>query len=197
MNRQPLHEFVINVHHHELHGFSDLALGHTPSKQSLPPQALEIFHRLNQTIFGQQLLTLKSCDFCNAAADLNEMAIYLEPAFVERIRSLSNSEADFQLLLGFVLAHEIGHYLYELAVRHFGGFSPNGNRSYSALRDDWGKCNQERQRAHVEVDLIGLEVLGRVGWPNKAQRISEFLSDLNFSCDGAARVRAMSSMAKN
>ncbi len=132
------------------------------------PTAVEVmFNRLSQSIFrDQRPLKLKACtgfectSLGGAAADIDHMTIYIH---VPTFSTVSDSTT-------FVLAHELSHYLYELAVSRYSR-SPNGQ--FSLIDDRWqDRLEIEQQlllggKAHAEVDLFALSLLKRNKMPVK------------------------------
>lgn len=184
----PIREFMNVLDDQHLPAFEGLTPNETDSKESLPIEVHEIFNRLNQAAFQKPLLELKTCSACRAAADLSTLTIYISPQLIRHIAERSNSQEEYRTWLYFVLAHEIGHYIYELAAYRSDGLSPNGNPSFRELKATYSRCTVERQKAHLEVDLIGVVLMERLGFQNFRSSIVRFLASLGFACDGQYRM---------
>ncbi len=183
----PIRQFIDVLDARDLPAFEGLTPDEKDSREALPPEVAEIFDRLNLSAFQRPLLQLKTCRACRAAADLSALTVFISPDFVRQIAEQATSPQDYRLLLHFVLAHEIGHYIYELAVETSEGRSWNGNRSFRAFKDSYSRCTADRQKAHLEVDLIGVVLMERMGYRNFRGRVARFLHSLGLPCDGEFR----------
>ncbi|MGE4133474.1 MAG: hypothetical protein AB7F86_17670 [Bdellovibrionales bacterium] len=172
--------------------FADLRPNVSPVDAPLSGHLEQIFLALNQVAFGGSLFKLQACDGCLAAADLSQRVVFIDPGFVDRLGSIARTAEERDLFLEFVMAHELGHYIFELAAQA-NGYSTKGNPSYRLLRDSGFRCDQNRQESHAEVDEIGLNLLKKRGWPRPERALARLLRELNFACDGKLRATRMSS----
>lgn len=187
----PIREFIDILNDRQLPAFEGLTPNETDSKEHLPREVWEIFDRLNNSAFQRPLLQLKTCTACRAAADLSTLTIYISPRLIRHMAERATSHEEYLLWLHFVLSHEIGHYIYELATARSDGRSPNGNLSFRELKNSYSRCTIERQKAHLEVDLIGVVLMERLGMKNFRASIVRFLDGLGLSCDGHFRMNGL------
>ncbi len=189
---KPIREFIEVLDGHALPAFEGLTPDEKDTNERLPREVYEIFERLNVSAFHRPLLQLKTCRSCRAAADLSALTVFISPEFVRELSEEAPSMEDYHLLLHFVLAHEIGHYIYELAIDSAEGLSLNGNRSFREFKNSYSRCTPERQKAHLEVDLIGVVLMERLGFRNFRRRVSKFIHGMQLPCDGEFRAVGIS-----
>jgi hypothetical protein len=115
-----------------------------------------------------------------AVSNLSSFEIYLDPSLEATLDENS---------LRFMLAHEISHYLYEINIRNRG--STTGNKSYQTLLEQGFRCNMDQINAHVEVDLIAVVLLERMGYSNSSRTGADAIQRLGLSCDGEFRIFAL------
>lgn len=150
----------------------------TVSNDVILDEAKETFSRVQKFVYGKDnLITLRACNGCQAIADANTMSVYLDPKFLNTLKSRFGT--DSKNIIAFIVAHEISHFTYEyIAVSAANKLSPNGNiplltKSFIDFVDlnKFTTMTPEEQqaetvkylamagRAHAEVDLLGLLTL--------------------------------------
>lgn len=139
------------------------------SNQPVSLDVKEIFQKVEEAIFGRQgIINIKTCGDCEFEAFHREKAIYVQPSSIEEIRKKYG--AKFHLLLQFILAHEIAHFVSESSIDR-NGRSING---YQTLTKDIPfdpNANVEVIKrtmspiafAHAEVDIFALLILRSMG----------------------------------
>jgi hypothetical protein len=160
------------------------------SNEPLPDQVKGVFSEIQKFVYGNDnLIALKACDGCQAIANANTMSVYLDPQFLNALKTKFG--ADSKNIIAFVVAHEISHFTYEyITLSSANKLSPSGNipllTKYFINFVDLAKFTkltpQEQQvetlkylkmaaRAHSEVDLLGLLTLKGMGLQVSAEAI--------------------------
>lgn len=162
----------------------------------LDPRAIVAFSELNQVLFGKPLFKLRSCRRCKLIANLATFEIYVDPIFIDESSKRARSEEEFAIQLRFMFAHELSHYLYELAcqrrLKEEGvELSPNGNKSFRALIKAGVRQSSDHIHSHAEVDVMAVVILERMGIARAREVVIDLLEQLNFPGDGAFRIRTL------
>lgn len=152
------------------------------SSKPLPSEVVEIFNQVQEIVFkNTNILKLSACDGCAATADASTMTVYLDPTFLETIRSDFPSYSN--QIIQLIVAHEFSHFIYEfITLNSEKALSPNGNiplitKSFfdfidreklvkSSMEDQLREVNNYTARAslsHSEVDVIAILILRKLG----------------------------------
>jgi hypothetical protein len=145
-----------------------------PSKRALPQNLLAAFDEFQTALFGKTgVIKLLACDGCEAVANADTMAVYLDPAFLDKLRERHPSDSE-QLEL-FLIAHEISHFTLDYqTLMSETGLSQCGNiplmhkgmmdfvdknienMSAEAQTQQIGKYMSLASASHAEVDALGV-----------------------------------------
>lgn len=162
----------------------------------LDPRIHHVLSELNNYLFKTQLFRARACRHCLLVANLGTFEIFVQPSLIHAIEERAASPEEFQLQLRFVLAHELAHYLYELATRSRLAtegveLSPNGNPSFRQMMASLQNDDLSFVRAHAEVDVMAVVVLERMGLKGARAAAISLLRSLAFRRDGPFRIQTL------
>lgn len=127
----------------------------------LPKEIHPIFDQINKVVFGGAIFRMAPCVFCFAALGVESRTVFLDPDFLEDIADLVSQE-EWRNISAYIIAHEIAHYFYEVAVlENPQGLSPSGYISYAKTKAN--RRSEEAAHAHSEVDIIAFHLMSRAG----------------------------------
>lgn len=158
------------------------------TKEEVPSEAASLLYRMQERVFGKQLLTMETSSDINFAAAFERHSILVNPSLWTTLLE-SNKIQDARNVLRFILAHELGHYVQAMtALKNKTIFSVNGhiaagitdyedkdinNYLLTYLKNLGIKKPKKQQihslgmllasNSHVEVDIYGYLILRLIG----------------------------------
>lgn len=125
----------------------------------LPPETLNVFHRIQNSVFKKSLIDLKQCADCFALADYAAKSVYVQPSYVNSL-ILSYGKSEAQLLVEFMVAHELSHFVHELSIGQGSepNLSINGNKSLF-VHDNENNSADAGRKSHAEIDAYAFMIM--------------------------------------
>lgn len=141
---------------------SSPAIAPAASSLPLPLEVQSAFQKLHQPFFGNRNIQFRLFPYEGDVAfiHLESRAIYINTKIISALKQIVPAH-QFSSILILILAHEIGHYIYEAQVQYSAqgtSFLNQGSYAYSR-----SLSSEIKARMHGEVDAIGLYLATKVG----------------------------------
>lgn len=131
--------------------------------EPISPEIKSLFLKLENKIFGKNIFRIGSYDGDDLSIFIDKRIINVSPKFEKAAREKlpQAGPLSYESMMGFLLAHEMAHFIYEVHVKispeHL---SPLGNVFYVGNHK---LTVQEAGKLHGEVDVIALYLLKTAG----------------------------------
>jgi hypothetical protein len=126
--------------------------------ESLAQETIDIFRRIQSSLFKRSLIDLKPCSDCFALADHAAKTIYVQPSYANSLIGRYGGY-EGQRLIEFMIAHELSHFVHEISIGP--GSEPHRSINGNSFLHNVHRNNSEEggRKSHAEVDAYAFMLM--------------------------------------